>query len=112
MDEALAFMSAAPFIAMIIGFLIKSIIAIPPRFIPLVALVATVVWGLVLVWDGRWTGDVSEFILTAFLVAFTAAGFQSVGRTYIPNNFAGVVTRFGPGANGKSSGGSVAPGDI
>ncbi len=95
-EEALSFSAAAPFIAMLIG-LIKSVVDIPKRWIPLIAVGLAFAWGGILVVSDVDVGNVAQFVVTATTVGVAASGLQSIART-IDNT----SLRIGPNANRRN----------
>lgn len=83
LQEALNFLTAAPLIVIVIGF-IKGVYEIPRKFLPLLSLGLALLWGVVLIVTDYLNTDPALFIIQAIAVSLTANGIHSTYRTFEP----------------------------
>lgn len=86
MGDALTYALAAPFITVLVALLRSVVPEIQGRWALLAVVVATVLWGGLLVASGRFAGDPAEFALATVTVASAAIGLAGVTSTLAPDD--------------------------
>lgn len=82
-NAALTFSLAAPFIVLLIG-VAKSAYPLPGKFIPLITLAVSFVWGGILWASGYWDGNPALFVVQGIIVSTAANGMQGIFRQVVP----------------------------
>lgn len=80
MEEYLSFALSAPLITMLVVIIRRLIPQIDGDWIPRLVVVLTAAWGGVLIYDGRFTGGVAEFIIACAAVSAAAIGINRLDK--------------------------------
>lgn len=80
MEEYLSFALSAPLITMLVVIIRRLIPQINGVWVPRLVVALTAVWGGVLVYDGRFTGGVAEFVIACAAVSAAAIGVNRLDK--------------------------------
>lgn len=80
MEDALTFALSAPLITLVVAIIRRLVPRIDGDWVPRLVVVLTVGWGGVLIFDGRFSGGVAEFIIACAAVSAAAIGINRLDK--------------------------------
>lgn len=86
MEDALMFAASAPLITLVVSVVRRIVPALDGVWVPRLVVALTVAWGLVLVYSGRFAGDLPEFVIACAAVSAAAIGVNRLDKLTQPGN--------------------------